>query len=200
MRFVLFLLSCFMLAPAFGLEHVVIQLNWRHQFQFAGYYAAIEKGYFRDAGFEVSLQELPTGGDPVERVLAGDADFGVAASELAWHRAQGKPVVAVAAIVQHSPLILLVNRRKISNVDSLEGSRIMLAPHEMELFAYLRREEIRQFTTVPHTFDTRDLIEGRGEAMSGSATDAPYLLRKVGFPYQIFNPAAVGINFYGDTL
>ena len=197
---VFFLLSCLAIAPAWALEHVVLQLNWKHQFQFAGYYAAVEKGYFREAGFDVSLRELPSGSNPLEIVLDGEADFGVAASELAWHRAQGKPVVALAAIVQHSPLILLVNRRKISNVDSLEGSRIMLAPHETELFAYLRREEIRQFTTVPNTFDTRDLIEGRIDAMSGYATDEPFLLRKAGFPYLIFNPAAVGINFYGDTL
>ncbi len=200
MRLVLFLLSCLVLAPAWALEQVVLQLNWKHQFQFAGYYAAIERGYFRDAGFAVSLRELQEGADPVDLVLDGEADFGVAASELALHRAQGKPVVALAAIVQHSPLILLVNRRKVSVIDSLQGSRIMLTPHETELFAYLRREEITQFTTVPHSFDTQDLIEGRVDAMSGYATDEPYLLKKVGFPYLVFNPTAVGIHFYGDTL
>jgi ABC-type nitrate/sulfonate/bicarbonate transport system substrate-binding protein len=186
--------------PAWALEQVVLQLNWKHQFQFAGYYAAIERGYFRDAGFAVSLRELQEGADPVDLVLDGEADFGVAASELALHRAQGKPVVALATIVQHSPLILLVNRRKVSVIDSLQGSRIMLTPHETELFAYLRREEITQFTTVPHSFDTQDLIEGRVDAMSGYATDEPYLLKKVGFPYLVFNPTAVGIHFYGDTL
>ena len=200
MKLAFFLLSYCLLAPAWALEHVVLQLNWKHQFQFAGYYAAIEKGYFADAGFQVELRELPEGGDPIDIVLDGEADFGVAASELALRRAQGKPVVAVAAIVQHSPLILLVNRRRVSSVDSLEGSRIMLAPHEMELFAYLRREEIKQFTTVQHSFDTRDLLEGRVDAMSGYATDETYLLRKAGFPYLIFSPSAVGINFYGDTL
>src|SRR5574343_976314 len=128
MRMAFFLLSCLAVAPAWALEHVVLQLNWKHQFQFAGYYAAVEKGYFADAGFQVELRELPEGGDPIDIVLDGEADFGVAASELALRRAQGKPVVAVAAIVQHSPLILLVNRRRVSSVDSLEGSRIMLAP------------------------------------------------------------------------
>jgi diguanylate cyclase (GGDEF)-like protein/PAS domain S-box-containing protein len=200
MRLVLFLLSLLVLAPAWALERVVLQLNWKHQFQFAGYYAAIEQGYFRDAGFDVALRELREGDDPVDIVLAGNADFGVAASELALQRARGKPVVALAAIVQHSPLILLVNRRKISSVDALEGSRIMLAPHETELFAYLRREEVRQYTTVPHSFDTRDLVEGRVDAMSAYVTDEPYLLRKAGFPYLLFSPSAVGINFYGDTL
>lgn len=200
MRSVFFLLCWLVLAPAWALEQVVLQLNWKHQFQFAGYYAAIEQGYFRDAGFEVTLRELQEGADPIQVVLDGGADFGVAASELALHRAQGKPVVALATIVQHSPLILLVNRRQVSTVDSLQGSRIMLTPHETELFAYLRREDITQFTTVPHSFDTKDLMEGRVDAMSGYTTDEPYLLRQAGFPYLIFNPTAVGIHFYGDTL
>ncbi|MCE9580464.1 MAG: ABC transporter substrate-binding protein, partial [Deltaproteobacteria bacterium] len=34
-------------------EHVVLQLKWRHQFQFAGYYAAQLQGYYRDAGLDV---------------------------------------------------------------------------------------------------------------------------------------------------
>ena len=124
MRSVFFLLCWLVLAPAWALEQVVLQLNWKHQFQFAGYYAAIEQGYFRDAGFEVTLRELQEGADPIQVVLDGDADFGVAASELALHRAQGKPVVALATIVQHSPLILLVNRRQVSTVVSARPTHL----------------------------------------------------------------------------
>jgi ABC-type nitrate/sulfonate/bicarbonate transport system substrate-binding protein len=93
MRLFAFLLLFLIFLPARALETVRVQLNWKHQFQFAGYYAAIEKGYFRAAGFEVSLQELAAGGDPVQAVLAGEADFGVAASELALYRGRGHPVV-----------------------------------------------------------------------------------------------------------
>jgi ABC-type nitrate/sulfonate/bicarbonate transport system substrate-binding protein len=199
-RLIFSLLLLFVFAPASALERVVLQLNWKHQFQFAGYYAAIEKGYFRDAGFEVSLRELSEGRSPVDIVLAGEADFGVAASELALYRSEGKPVVALAAIIQHSPLVLLVNRRKITNVDALSGSRIMLAPHETELFAYLRREGITKYTSVSHSFDPQDLISGRVDALSGYVTDEPFVLRQVGFPYLAFSPSAAGINFYGDTL
>jgi diguanylate cyclase (GGDEF)-like protein/PAS domain S-box-containing protein len=48
------------------LEQVRLQLKWRHQFQFAGYYAAIEQGYYRDAGLEVTLFEPAAGEEPVE--------------------------------------------------------------------------------------------------------------------------------------
>lgn len=44
---------------ASGLESVRLQLKWRHQFQFAGYYAALEQGYFREAGLDVQLPSLP---------------------------------------------------------------------------------------------------------------------------------------------
>ena len=39
-------------------ERVTIQLEWQHQFQFAGYYAAQDQGYYRDAGLEVTLLSL----------------------------------------------------------------------------------------------------------------------------------------------
>ncbi|HEX6733610.1 MAG TPA: diguanylate cyclase [Azonexus sp.] len=194
------LLAALFLTPAAALEKVSLQLNWKHQFQFAGYYAAIEKGYFRDAGFEVSLRELPAGGDPVAAVLKGQADYGVAASELALHRGQGKPVLALAVIVQHSPLVLLANRRRIASIDALSDSRIMLMPHESELFAYLKREGIERYTAVPHSFEPADLIAGKVDAISGYATDEPFLLRQQGFPYVAYAPKAAGIDFYGDTL
>jgi len=194
------LILLLVIAPASAVERVVLQLNWKHQFQFAGYYVAIEKGYFRDAGFDVSLRELSEGSNPVEMVLRGEADFGVAASELALHRAQGKQIVALAAIVQHSPLVLLVNRRKITSIDALNGSRIMLTPHETELFAYLRREGVAKYDAVTHSFDPKDLIAGRVDALSGYVTDEPYVLQAAGFPYLAFSPLAAGINFYGDTL
>ena len=200
MRLFLLLLIALTFLPARAQETVSVQLNWKHQFQFAGYYAAIEKGYFRDAGFDVSLKELPAGGDPILAVLGGEADYGVAASELALHRGRGQPVVALAVIVQHSPLVLLANRRKIPSIDALRDQRIMLLPHEAELLAYLKREGVARYTPVPHSFDLADLVSGKVDAISAYATDEPFLLRLQDFPYLAYAPSAIGINFYGDTL
>ena len=60
------------------LDKVILQLKWKHQFQFAGYYAAQENGYYKDAGLDVTILEARPGVDPVEQVLEGKADFGVA--------------------------------------------------------------------------------------------------------------------------
>ena len=40
-------------------EHLIVQLPWQHQFQFAGYYAALAKGFYRDAGLRVTPQARP---------------------------------------------------------------------------------------------------------------------------------------------
>ncbi len=200
MRLLALILFSLLCPPLWALEQVTLQLNWKHQFQFAGYYAAIEKGYFREAGYEVTLLEAGTAHDPIGAVLKGDALFGVGASELALHRARGEPVVALAAILQHSPLVLIAGTKVANNVHALSGRRIMLMPHETELYAYLKREGITRYQAEPHSFDPADLISGKVDALSGYSTDEPFILDKAAFKYAIFTPRSAGIDFYGDTL
>jgi diguanylate cyclase (GGDEF)-like protein/PAS domain S-box-containing protein len=187
--------------PAWALERVTLQLNWKHQFQFAGYYAAIAQGYYREAGLEVELAEVQEGIEPIDAVLGGRAQFGVGASELALRRGRGDPVVALATILQHSPLLLLAGAGT-DSIHELAGKRVMLLAHETELYAYLQREGIAlsALQEVPHSFNIRDLIEGRVDAVSAYQTDEPFVLRQAGFRYKAFTPRSVGVDFYGDTL
>jgi ABC-type nitrate/sulfonate/bicarbonate transport system substrate-binding protein len=187
---------------ATGLQAVTLQLNWKHQFQFAGYYAAIERGFYREAGFDVRLQELQEGHDPIDAVMSGAADYGVGASELALRRGQGQPVVVLATILQHSPLVLIAAGRSGASVHELAGKKVMLLPHETELIAYLQQEQLPldRIVVVPHSFDLNDLLTGKVSAASGYSTDEPYLLKKAGVPFNLFSPRASGIDFYGDSL
>src|SRR5436190_2086334 len=58
LRPLLLAVPAFLVVPAaHALDAVTLQLKWRHQFQFAGYYAAVEKGFYRDAGLEVGILE-----------------------------------------------------------------------------------------------------------------------------------------------
>ncbi|MBN2332800.1 MAG: response regulator [Deltaproteobacteria bacterium] len=52
-------------------RHIILQLPWRHQFQFASYYAAVEQGYYQKAGFDVTIQNDNPGSSPVAEVPAG---------------------------------------------------------------------------------------------------------------------------------
>ena len=96
--------------PLWAQTPLTLQLKWSHGFQFAGYYAAQEKGFYREAGFDVRLVEVRPGLNVVVEVISGRADFGVGTSGLLIARHAGEPVVVLAAIFQHSPLVLIARQ------------------------------------------------------------------------------------------
>jgi len=185
------------------LTQVTLQLKWHHQFQFAGYYAAQEQGYYREAGLDVKVLEAQPGLDVVKEVVSGRAQFGVGTSALLLSRHQGEPVVVLATVFQHSPIILVARTGEdLGSVQDLPGKRLMIEPHSDELFAYLRKEGVSEHSVIhkKHTFDPEDLIKGKVDFMSAYLTDEPYFLDKVRFPYLTFTPRMAGIDFYGDNL
>jgi diguanylate cyclase (GGDEF)-like protein/PAS domain S-box-containing protein len=202
--FILYLLlPAPLVAGTTALTPITLQLKWKHQFQFAGYYAAIEKGYYRDAGLLVTLREAVQDADPTEAVLDGDAQFGVGGSSLVLVRAEGKPIVALAAILQHSPSgILSLSSSNIKNVHDLAGKRIMLDPKPTEIMALLKAEGVAgdALSVVSHDFSLDKLLAGEVDAVSVYSTTEPYQLDKRKIPYNIIYPERSGIDFYGDTL
>ncbi len=198
------LICCLLGATAVhALEAVTLQLKWTHAFQFAGYYAAIEKGFYEQAGLSVNLLEATPGTEPVKIVVDGKADFGVGTSSLLLERHAGVPVVALAVIFQHSPLVLVARQNQpLQSVHDLKGKRVMFEAQSSELKAYLRQEGINDaaLQALPHSFNTRDLIEGRVDGMTAYSTNELFDLDNAGFAYQTYSPRAVGIDFYGDNL
>lgn len=186
-------------------DRVRLQLRWHHKFQFAGYYAAEARGFFRDAGLTVEILEGKDGVDPVREVLEGRAEFGVGNSELVLHYLEGEPLVALASIFQHSPLVLMSRADEaIRTPRDLVGRRVkmLLAPRDAELMAMFQTEgismneiDVEQGWVHPEDFFRPDLA-----AISAYLTNEPYLLRSRGIEVRFLRPATYGIDFYGDTL
>ena len=190
--------------PASDLEHVRLQLKWTHQFQFAGYYQAIEQGYYREAGFDVQLMEAQPGVDPVDVVVGGKAEYGVGTPNLLLARAQGKPVVVLGVVYQHSPMLILARGGAgIGDIHDLVGRPIMIEPDARDIFAYFKNEGVdpSKLKIIPQSFDLRDFIDGHVDAMTAYSTDEPYRLRAAGITnFLEFSPREGGIDFYGDNL
>lgn len=192
--------------PGNGLLQVVdLQLRWKHQFQFAGYYAAIEQGYYRDAGLEVRLHEGGPGRVPVDEVLAGRAQYAAGNSEVLYGRLKGHPLVALAAIFQHSASVLLVRGDSgIRTPHDLVGKKVMLmnGRHDSDFHAMFLREGIRTegIDILPTSYEVDDLISGRVDAFNSYLTNEPYALAKQGIGYVVINPSHYGIDYYGDIL
>jgi len=185
-------------------EPVSIQLKWKNAFQFAGFYAALEQGYYRDEGLDVTLREGGPDTSYYDHVLQPGANYSVADSSALLARAGGKPIKAVAAIFQHSPLSLLVLRKSgIRSFADLRGKRIMLQPGlNADILATLKKVGIGKddFIQQDISYDINDLIEGRTDAYAAYITDQPHQLEKLGIPFRILRPGDYGIDFYGDTL
>lgn len=202
------LLACWLLfslsGPSFAqLDTVTLQLKWKHQFQFAGYYAAQAKGFYQEAGLHVTIKEAESGIDSVQEVVDGRAQFGVGTSELLLNRYRGDPIVILGVIFQHSPLALVTLRQSgIDNIHKLVDRKVMVEPNSAELFAYLFQEGItsKAFNLLHHSQDLNDLIQGKADAMSVYVTDEIYPLKQQQIEFNQFSPRMSGIDFYGDNL
>ena len=107
-------------------EKVSLQLKWFHQFQFAGFYAAKAQGYYADEGLDVEIRPLDTQRTVVAQVTSGEADYGVGDSAIVADYARGAPIVALAAIFQHSPLVFVSRSDSgIASPPDMVGKRIM---------------------------------------------------------------------------
>ena len=187
------------------LDVVNLQLRWKHQFQFAGYYAALEKGYYRDAGLDVRIHEGAPGKAPVDEVIAGRAEYGTANSEVLLARLKGSPLVALAAVFQHSPSVLLARADSgIRTPHDLVGRRVMFmgGKHDTDFYAMLLREGIRPESVeiLPSSYEIDDLISGKVDAFNSYLTNEPFILRRRGIDYVVINPSHYGIDYYGDIL
>jgi two-component system sensor histidine kinase/response regulator len=200
--------ACILLAAALAggqalaLEKVVVQLKWQHQFQFAGYYAAQEQGFYREAGLDVSLREAERGDDAVSAVTSGAAEYGVANTNLLVARGRGKPVVVLASIFQHSPAVLLTRAEANGQPQLPPTGTVMISPNSVELLVFMKKygAPLAGYAQVRHSYNVGDLAGGRVAAMSAFSTDQPYLLEREHTRFATLTPRTAGIDFYGDLL
>ncbi|OYY50916.1 MAG: diguanylate cyclase [Methylophilaceae bacterium 17-44-8] len=203
-----FYIGCMCLAVstvAHSRDQIRLQLKWHHQFQFAGYYAAQEKGYFKEENLDVVLIEGSKDKPALKQVLEGSAEYGISDSDIVMARVAGKPVVAIAAVFQHSPYVLLsLNKNGTLTPKDLIGKRIMLSNDqgEAQFRAMMRKEgiDLNLVTILPHTWNLNDLIQGKVDALSAYATVEPLQLEKNGYKPALLSSQAYGVDFYGDTL
>jgi len=204
---ILFIIS-FINTPDFyakELKTVNIQLKWYHQFQFAGYYAAKMKGFFKDAGLEVNIIEGAPNIDPMQRVKNKEADFGVSDCYLLVSKLSGTPVVVVASIFQHSPAIIMTNpKRNIDGLNKLAGKTIITDDSVATIFwkAFLisQNVDIDKIVITSGKWSIKDFADNKMDAFTGYSTTEPFILSRQNVKVNIFNPNDYGVDLYGDVL
>lgn len=195
---------CFAKGPT--RDKVSLQLRWMPQFQFAGYYMAEAKGFYRDEGIDIQI--IPGNGNRtqiIEEVLSGRADFGIGNSGLALISMQMKPVTVVADIFQRSAAVMIVQPGYENSIRNLSKRNLALRSLQdnPEIYAIFNSLGIKPSDLPVMSTSSNGLeeyINGKADAINAYLSNEPFFLKKRNVPYKIIDPANFGIDFYGDAL
>ncbi|MEZ4694467.1 MAG: ABC transporter substrate-binding protein [Aliarcobacter sp.] len=187
-----------------SLEKINLQLQWKHQFEFAGFYMAKEKGYYKEVGLDVNFIEFDNNTNIVQNILDNENTYGITYSNLISEFFNGKPLVFVANFFKQSPLAL-VTQKEISSISDLKNKKVMGVSDQIHSSMFLlvfKRFDIKtdDFLSIPPTFNIEDFITKKVDAMTVFTTNETYFLDKLNYKYNLINPTIFGAEFYDLNL
>jgi NitT/TauT family transport system substrate-binding protein len=163
-------------SSAGGLTTVKLQLQWFTQAQFAGYFAAVDQGFFREAGLDVQILEGGVDIVPQTVLAQGQADYAIAwVPKALASREQGTEITDVGQIFQRSGTLQVSFKDKgINSPADLRGKKVgnWGFGNEFELFAGMTEaglDPAKDVTLVQQQFDMQALLKGdidAGQAMT----------------------------------
>lgn len=198
-------------APTVAPAEVSLQMSWTHEYSSALFYAAEKNGHFAAQGLRVSLVEGGFGAQgyiqPIDEVVAGTATFGLAsAASLIEARAQGKPVVAVASVLQRSPLaIISLSEQAVVRPVDLIGRTVSVADggarqmYQMMLASQGIDES--QVTALPRTsFGIDPLLSGEIDSLVAWVINEGVQVREAGREPTFILASDYGVDTYDFVI
>ncbi|RKJ17281.1 myristoyl transferase, partial [Butyricicoccus sp. 1XD8-22] len=176
------------------LTPVTLQLKWVPQAQFAGYFVALEKGYYEEEGLDVTI--APGGPDivPEQQVANGAAQIGVDwVASLLPHQEQGMPLVQIAQIYQNSGLQLVSMKDSgIETPEDLAGKNVgnWMGGNEFELLALFDKYGLdpnSDFNFVKQAFTMDQFLTGELDAASVMTYNEYHVVLESGVPASDLN-------------
>jgi NitT/TauT family transport system substrate-binding protein len=192
------------LTPALAagpLKKVRFLTDWYPQPEHGGFYYALLKGYYREAGLDVEIQPGGPTAFAIPRVASGQSDIGMSTSDEMLLSLERKiPVVAIGATMQHDPQAIMVHEgSRIRRFEDLEGQTIAVSPGTV-WFRYLaQRYKFQGVKERPLTFSLAAFLADTNYVTQCFVTSEPFiadqsgtkvrtlLLQETGYdPYRVF--------------
>lgn len=176
---------------------VVLQTDWFPQAEHGGFYQALVKGFYREAGLDVDIWPGGPGAGIKLKVARGDADFGLNRSDdIIVAASRGMPLIMVAASLQHDPLALMVHAASpVRTFQDLKG-RVVVGNVGLAYFPFLERK-------FGITFEKRQNTYGMGEFLANPeiiqqclVTNEPFFARQQGKQVRTLAFAEAGYDNY----
>jgi diguanylate cyclase (GGDEF)-like protein len=206
LQYILFTLIFFNITYANNInKNVTLQLSWFDQFQFAGYYMAKEKGFYKDLGLNVDIKAFGFDKNIPYDINIGKYDFAVGRETLILEKSNNQ-LVSLFALFQASPLILISTEESgINSISAFNNKRIMTTiddASEVSIKAMINSQkiEMKNLNFIKHTHDINDLIKNHTDIISAYSSKSPFYLQKMGIKYNLFSPKDYGFDMYSDFL
>ncbi len=186
-------------------ETLTIQLNWKPEPQFGGFYAAEVLGHYKSAGLDVKVEPGGSGAPTLQMVAAGRVPFAiVSGDELVIARSRGLDVVALFAVYQTNPQGIMTRAdRGLTDISQIFDRPGVLAMQRGLPYAiYLERKYgFKTLDIVPSPFGDLTAYRTRDNyAMQCFVTSEPLSARKIGIEPKTFLIAEAGFNPYTTVL
>ena len=180
--------------------------QWQPQAQFAGYYVAYEKGFYRERGLEVKILRGGSERPPSELLAQGRVDFTTMQLTAGIvRRARGLKLVNVCQLSQRSALMLVARKSSgISEPQDINGKKVGLWGEDFQgqVQAFFRKYGLK-VQTVPQGTTLNLFLRGGVEVASAMWYNEYHLLLNAGLnPEELttFFLADLGFNFPEDGI
>ena len=210
MKRLLILLICFTAcsAPKPGKQRIELLLDWKAQMEHAGFFVAAAKGYYSNAGLEVTI--LEGSGAPTTAQLVGNGTYKVGVSSgsaTVMARSKGIPVVSLAVINQHSPVVVYSLAPKgLTEPSQLVGRRVGVnigGTKHREFQALLKKlgiaEDTIQLMGMTES-SPAPLLADQVDAMLGYTEDQPVTVELRGEKVNRIALSDYGIDPYSTNI
>ena len=191
-------------------QKVVFALNWFPVGDHAAYWVALEKGYYRQRGLDVDMQNSKGSGDSIAKVDIGRADVGLADSAVVIaSSARGTKVKVVGMVFDKSPLNIWSRKdAPITKPKDLEGKTVAAPPGDGQrqmfpAFARLNGIDPAKVTwvNVEPAAKVPALAEKRVDAVADYTTGLPFYEKAVGKGNAVMLPwADHGLDMYSMSI
>lgn len=185
---------------------LTMQAAWINDAEFAGYYVAMDQGYYTEAGLD--LEYLSGGPDviPESTIIAGRADLALTTPDTTIKAIveQGAPFKIIGAQYQKNPIgIVSLAKNPINSPQDLIGKTLAVPPvNVISVEAMLKMNGIEpgQVNIVPYAYDPTPLVKGEIDASLDFTTNVPFTIQQAGEEATSFLLYDFGYTIYNDTV
>ncbi len=181
-----------------GLTKIVLQADWYPQPEHGGFYTALVKGYYKDARLEVSIQPGGPYLTPEQQVSAGAAQMGMSSSDKILESiADGQPLVAVAATMQHDPQGIMVRKDSpIHSFADLNGHTVAIKAGSTWWQFIEKKYQLTDVHEIPAMMNVANFIADPQYIQQAFATSEPFFAEQAGIETRVLLTSDAGYNPY----